>query len=82
MVKNVSHEDESSPAGPLITEVEKVDSVLLDTLGQGGSMTVGALSLAGVGLALGGVVGVVVGTVAGVGLGALGAVGRNRSHSR
>ncbi len=63
-------------AATTATEVQRLDSALLDTLGASGSMITGALAVAGVGLALGGVLGLVAGGVAGLGIGALGALGR------
>jgi hypothetical protein len=60
--------------------IDTVDGVLLDTLGEKGSMFTGALVGFGVGLAIGDVIGAVIGLVGGLGFGALGALGRTH-HS-
>jgi hypothetical protein len=69
------HGDAGSP-GATVTEIEKLDGALLDTLGASGSMITGGLAIAGVGLAVGGILGLVAGAAVGLGIGALGAVGR------
>jgi hypothetical protein len=75
MSTQAPHEAKPERSG-LALRIEEIDSVLLDTLGTWGSMIVGGLSLAGVGLAIGGIPGVIVGGSLGLALGAFGALGR------
>jgi hypothetical protein len=58
-------------------QLERVDGVLLDTLGGKGSVITGALAGAGVGLAVADIPGTVLGLLVGAALGAVGAVGRS-----
>jgi hypothetical protein len=68
---------EGKKSETFVEEIEKVDEVLLNTLGNRGSMITGGLSGAGIGLALGDIPGAFVGLAIGVCLGAIGTLGRS-----